>query len=91
MLLSVPPGPLVIRPVELMWVTLPITGSDVYLVVPAGVSVAIDVVGTCDVVGDVLLPLGNEEVSPGETDGVAIFDTVEGVWLTLEGDKVFGV
>ena len=74
-----------------MWVTLPITGSDVYLVVPAGVSVAIDVVGTCDVVGDVLLPLGTKEVSPGEADGMAISDTVEGVWLTLEGDEVLGV
>ena len=48
-----------------------------YLVVPAGVSVAIDVVGTCDVVADVLLPLEDDEVSPGEADGVAIFDTLE--------------
>ena len=60
-------------------------------VVPAGVSVAIGVVGTCDVVADVLLPLGTNEVSPGEADGMAISDTVEGVWLTLERDKVLGV
>ena len=75
-----------------MWVTLPITGSDVCLVVPAEVSVAIGgVVGTSDVVADVLLPLEDDEVSPGEADGMAISDTVEGVWLTLEGDEVFGV
>ena len=87
-----PPGPLVIRPVELMWVTLPITGSDVCLVVPAEVSVAIGgVVGTSDVVADVLLPLEDLEVSPGEADGVGISVTAEGVWLTLEGDEVFGV
>ena len=61
------------------------------LVVPAGVSVAIDVVGTCDVVADVLLPLEDLEVSPGEADGVAISDSVGTVWLTLEGDKVLGV
>ena len=60
-------------------------------VVPAGVSVAIDVVGTCDVVADVLLPLEDLEVSPGEADGVAISDSVGTVWLTLEGDKVLGV
>ena len=75
-----------------MWVTLPVTGSDMCLVVPAEVSVAIGgVVETCDVVADVLLPLKDIEVSPGEADGVAISDTVEGVWLTLEGDKVLGV
>ncbi len=46
-----------------MWVTLPITGSDVCLVVPAEVSVAIGgVVGTSDVVAGVLLTLGANEV-----------------------------
>ena len=61
------------------------------LVVPAGVSVAISVVRTCDTVGDVLLSLEDDEVSPGEADGVGISVTAEGVWLTLEGDEVLGV
>ena len=60
-------------------------------VVPAGVSDAISVVGTCDVIGDVLLPLEDLEVSPGEADGVGISVTAEGVWLTLERDEVLGV
>ena len=60
-------------------------------VVPAGVSDAISVVGTCDVIGDVLLPLEDLEVSPGEADGVGISVTAEGVWLIVEDDEVLGV
>ena len=81
----------VIEPVELTGVTLPVTPGGMSPVLPAVLFPTTDSVGTCDVVADVLLLLEDDEVSPGKADGVGISATAEGVWLTLEGDKVLGV
>ena len=81
----------VIEPVELTGVTLPVTPGGLSPGLPALLFPTTDSVGTCDVVADVLLPLEDDEVSPGEADGVALSATVEGVWLTLEGDEGLGV
>ena len=86
-----PSGPLVIEPVELTGVTLPVTPGGMSPVLPAVLFPTIDSVGTCDVVADVLLLLEDDEVSPGEADGVGISVTAEGVWLIVEDDEVLGV
>lgn len=82
-----PSSPVVMENVEVTGVKLPISGWDVCFVISIVVSVDIGDGGTSDVTTCMLLALEEAEVSSLEVVNMDTSDP-EGLWLTLEGDKV---
>ena len=81
-------SPVDIESVEVTGVKLAVSECDVCFVFPPVVSVDIGVMKTSDVTACELLAGEEAEVSSVEDVDMGIFDTVEGLWLTLEGDEV---
>ena len=80
--------PVVLEGIEVTTVKFAVSGYDVCFVFPPVVTVDTDVMEISDVTACELLAWEEAEVSSVEDVDVGISDTVEGLWLTLEGDEV---
>ena len=81
-------SPVDIESVEVTGVKLAVSECDVCFVIPPVVTVDTSVIETSDVTAFESLAREETEVSSVELVDVGISDTVEGLWLMLEGDEV---